>query len=87
MLSLPDAKTHLCKRVAWVSGQNERVTLTDKPSAGLLALRYREALEKTIKLLAHAMQRLHASVERERAVAPGSYPAASVAPIYRCAVG
>jgi antitoxin YefM len=62
---LADAKAHLSKLVARVSGQHERVYVTvhGKPSAVLLATEDLESLEKTIEILADAdaMRRLHAS--------------------------
>ncbi len=64
-LSLADAKGHLSKLVARVSGQHERVYVTvhGKPSAVLLATEDLESLEETIEILADAdaMRRLHAS--------------------------
>ncbi len=63
--SLADAKAHLSKLVAQVSGQHERVYVTvhGKPSAVLLATEDLESLEETIEILADAdaMRRLHAS--------------------------
>ena len=63
--SLADAKAHLSKLVAQVSGQHERVygTVHGKPSAVLLATEDLESLEETIEILADAdvMRRLHAS--------------------------
>ncbi len=63
--SLADAKTHLSRLVARVSGQHERVFVTvhGKPSAVLLATEDLESLEETIEILADAdaMRRLHAS--------------------------
>ena len=66
-LSLADAKAHLSKLIARVSGQHERVYVTvhGKPSAVLLATEDLESLEETIEILADAdadaMRRLHAS--------------------------
>lgn len=64
-LSLAEAKAHLSKLVAQVSGQHERVYITvhGKPSAVLLATDDLESLEETIEILAEAdtMRRLHAS--------------------------
>ena len=64
-LSLADAKAHLSRLVARVSGQHERVYVTvhGKPSAVLLATEDLESLEETIEILADAdtMRRLHAS--------------------------
>ncbi len=64
-LSLADAKTHLSRLVARVSGQHERVYVTvhGKPSAVLVATEDLEALEETIEILADAdtMRRLNAS--------------------------
>ena len=64
-LPLADAKAHLSKLVARVSGQHERVYVTvhGKPSAVLLATEDLESLEETIEILADAdaMRRLHAS--------------------------
>ncbi|RFU21917.1 type II toxin-antitoxin system Phd/YefM family antitoxin [Geodermatophilus marinus] len=64
-LSLADAKAHLSKLVARVSGQHERVYVTvhGKPSAVLIATEDLESLEETIEVLADAdaMRRLHAS--------------------------
>jgi prevent-host-death family protein len=64
-LSLADAKAHLSKLVARVSGQHERVYVTvhGKPSAVLLATEDLESLEETIEILADAdgMRRLHSS--------------------------
>ena len=63
--SLADAKAHLSKLVAQVSGQHERVYVTvhGKPSAVLLATEDLESLEETLEILADAdtMRRLHAS--------------------------
>jgi antitoxin YefM len=63
--SLADAKAHLSRLVAQVSGQHERiyVTVHGKPSAVLLATEDLESLEETIEVLADAdaMRRLHAS--------------------------
>jgi antitoxin YefM len=63
--SLADAKAHLSRLVAQVSGQHERVYVTvhGKPSAVLLATEDLESLEETIEILADAdaMRRLHAS--------------------------
>src|SRR3954467_12905800 len=62
-LSLADAKAHLSKLIARVSGQHERVYVTvhGKPSAVLLATEDLESLEETIEILADAdtMRRLH----------------------------
>jgi antitoxin YefM len=64
-LSLADAKAHLSRLVARVSGQHERVYVTvhGKPSAVLLATEDLESMEETIEILADAdaMRRLHAS--------------------------
>jgi antitoxin YefM len=64
-LSLADAKAHLSRLVARVSGQHERVYVTvhGTPSAVLLATEGLESLEETIEILADAdtMRRLHAS--------------------------
>jgi antitoxin YefM len=64
-LSLAEAKAHLSKLIARVSGQHERVYVTvhGKPSAVLLATEDLESLEETIEILADAdaMRRLHAS--------------------------
>jgi antitoxin YefM len=64
-LSLADAKAHLSRLVARVSGQHERiyVTVHGKPSAVLLATEDLESLEETIEILADAdtMRRLHQS--------------------------
>jgi antitoxin YefM len=64
-LSLADAKAHLSRLVARVSGQHERVYVTvhGTPSAVLLATEDLESLEETIEILADAdtMRRLHAS--------------------------
>lgn len=64
-LSLADAKAHLAKLIARVSGQHERVYVTvhGKPSAVLLATEDLESLEETVEILADAdtMRRLHAS--------------------------
>lgn len=63
--SLADAKAHLSRLVAEVSGQHERVYVTvhGKPSAVLLATADLESLEETIEILADAdtMRRLRAS--------------------------
>ena len=63
--SLADAKAHLSKLVAQVSGQHERVygTVHGKPSAVLLATEDLESLEETIEILADAdpLRRLHAA--------------------------
>lgn len=63
--SLADAKAHLSKLIAQVSGQHERVYVTvhGKPSAVILATEDLESLEETIEILADAetMRRLHAS--------------------------
>ncbi|WP_041776406.1 type II toxin-antitoxin system Phd/YefM family antitoxin [Blastococcus saxobsidens] len=63
--SLADAKTHLSRLVAQVSGQHERVYVTvhGRPSAVLLATEDLESLEETIEILADAdaMRRLRAS--------------------------
>ena len=63
--SLADAKAHLSRLVAQVSGQHERVYVTvhGKPSAVLLATADLESLEETIEILADAdtMRRLHDS--------------------------
>ena len=64
-LSLAEAKTHLSKLVARVSGQHERVYVTvhGKPSAVLIATEDLESLEETIEILADtdAVSRLDAS--------------------------
>ena len=64
-MSLADAKAHLSRLVARVSGQHERiyVTVHGKPSAVLLATEDLESLEETIEILADAdaLRRLHAS--------------------------
>ena len=64
-LSLADAKAHLSRLVARVSGQHERVYVTvhGKPSAVLLATEDLESMEETIEILADAdvMRRLHQS--------------------------
>ncbi len=64
-VSLADAKAHLSRLVARVSGQHERVYVTvhGKPSAVLLATEDLESLEGTIEILADAdtMRRLPAS--------------------------
>ena len=64
-MSLADAKAHLSKLVARVSGQHERVYVTvhGKPSAVLIATEDLESLEETIDILADAdaMRRLDAS--------------------------
>jgi antitoxin YefM len=64
-MSLADAKAHLSKLVAQVSGHHDHVYVTvhGKPSAVLVATEDLESLEETIEILADAdtMRRLHRS--------------------------
>ena len=63
--SLADAKTHVSRLVAQVSGQHARVYVTvhGQPSAVLLATADLESLEEAIEVLVDAdtMRRLHSS--------------------------